>query len=136
MTFSKLARGIVEIAEQEGMMGTLDNIRSFASEAEVHRLRARVAELEANASSVRDDALREAADIADTSTFKHRGDAIRALLSSPPSAPPADVTRALATLLDAAQHALGELEFHNSGNLPSKTVKNLRAALALAEKQP
>ncbi len=103
------ARGIVEIVEQEGMVGALDNIRSFASEAEVHRLRARVAELEANASSVRDEALREAAEVSPCGEFIDSGgwhagyacgcraktDAIRALISSPPSAPPADVTRAL-----------------------------------------
>ncbi len=149
-----LARGIIEIVEQEGMVGTLDNIRSCASEAEVHRLRARVAELEATLKNT-DDALEDSKIViepmrvitqrqadwknATLDKISKARNANRVLLSSPPSAPPADVTRALATSL---REVLPFVEHEAALAIPKDYRRQLddmlmraSAALALAEKQ-
>lgn len=89
----------------------------------------------------RDSILREAANVADTSTFKNRGDAIRALIDTPtePAAP--DPTKALVEVLREIESFLSDPRIGTVNYMESQrfytdcdaALDKVRAALRLAE---
>lgn len=89
----------------------------------------------------RDSILREAANVADTSTFKNRGDAIRALIDTPTEPPAPDPTKALVEVLREVESFLSDPRIGTVNYMESPlfytdcdaTLDKIRTALRLVE---